>query len=468
MSGFEALQTPTSGLSELPSVALATGVFGDEHLVRNRTSARTQRTVRMKERTSIVLSQAVTSLTNALLGFEIARRSSSKELGALGIAIALSLVVIGASRACCTELLLQRPVDGDEPMARRVAWQISVIGLVTLGAAALVLGPSVRVGVGLIAVAMPFMVMEDFERFVAFRDGAWRAVVGDTTWLVSMVVVFGLLYRSGSRSTSAVVFAYVVGGLAGWLAMSTRNRRTVMHSGSRGWWAAHPVRARTYGEEFVTSTVLSGLSLPLIGVTAGLAAAGDVRAYMTLLGPVTFTVQVCLLLSSRRIGHLELRSCVTDGRLWALSAVCALPVAAVGLVARLLPVDQGLAFLGPSWVHLADNSLSIMALALLAPFAIAPTQISRLQFPRQAMKVRCCASLAALAVIAFPPIGASLANYLLASLIGQGMIALFTSWACLSVYRNRAQSKPVRVGILQSPDQQECGAGKDRASGESK
>ncbi len=439
MSGFEVLQAPTSPPREPRCPSLPADSSGRQHNVPAGGDDDNQPTAPMKERTSIVLSQAVTSLTNALFGFEIARRSSSKELGALGIAIALSLVVIGACRACCTELLLQRPVDGDEPMARRVAWQIGVIGMVTLGASALVFGPGVRVGVGLMALAMPVMVMEDFERFVAFRDGAWRAVVGDATWLLSMVLVFGLLYRSGSRSTSAVVFAYVLGGLAGWLGMARGNRRAVMHLGCSGWWSAHPVRARAFGAEFVTSTLLSGLSLPLIGVTAGLAAAGDVRAYMTILGPVTFTVQVCLLFSSRRIGRLEIRSCITDGRLWALSGACAFSVAAVGLVARLLPSDKGIALLGPSWVHLSENSISIMALALLAPFAIAPIQISRLRFPGQTMKIRCGASMAALTVLALRPVAGSLANYLLAAFVGQGIIAIFTSWAYLSIYRNELE-----------------------------
>jgi hypothetical protein len=436
MSGFKALQTPTSEHGELSSVALAADVFGDEHCVPEATGVRVQRTVRMKERNSIVLSQAVTSLTNALFGFEIARRSTSKELGALGIAIALSLVVIGACRACCTELLLQRPVDGDEPMARRVAWQIGMIGMVTLAATALVLGPGVRVEVGLIALAMPFMVMEDFERFVAFRDGAWRAVVSDATWLLSMVLVFSLQYRSGSRSTSAVVFAYVLGGLAGWLAMARGNRRAVMHLGDRGWWAAHPVRARTYGTEFVLSTLLSGLSLPLLAATAGLAAAGDVRAYLTVLGPTIFVVQAGGLLSARRIGKLSLRDCVGDWRLWMVSCLCAVSVAVLGLALLLTPSNQGVALLGQSWPRLADNGRYILALSLLAPFAIAPMQVTRLYWPRRALVVRSVSAASLLLVIASRPIEQPLPNYLLASAVAQTVIALYTTYTFFQIRKS--------------------------------
>lgn len=440
MSGFKALQTPTSEHGELSSVSLAADTFGGEHCVPEGTGVGVQRTVRMKERNSIVLSQAVTSLTNALFGFEIARRSSAKELGALGIAIALSIVVIGACRACCTELLLQRPVDGDEPMARRVAWQISVIGMVTLGATALVLGPSVRVGVGLLALAMPFMVMEDFERFVAFRAVAWRAVVGDASWLVAMLLVFGLLYRSGSRSTSGVVFAYVMGGLAGWLAMAGSNRRAVMHLGSRGWWTAHPVRARTYGTEFVLSTLLSGLSLPLLGATAGLAAAGDVRAYLTVLGPTIFVVQACGLLSARRIGRRSLRDCVGDTRLWLLSGLGALSGIVLGVLLLGIPKERGGAILGPAWLPLAANGRYVLVLSIFTPFAVAPLQIARLYWPRRALVARSAAAVGLLAVIAARPVAPPLQNYLLASGLTQCVVATFTVYTLIHI-RNSTSAR---------------------------
>ena len=436
MSGFEVLQTPTSPQREPRCAGLPSDASGRQH---NGDDDK-QGSAPMKERTSIVLSQAATSLTNALFGFEIARRSSSTELGALGIAIALSLVVIGACRACCTELLLQRPVDGDEPMARRVAWQIGVIGMVTLGASALALGPGVRVGVGLMALAMPVMVMEDFERFVAFRDGAWRAVVGDASWLVATVLVFGLLYRSGSRSTAGVVFAYVIGGLAGWVAMARGNRRAVMHLGCRGWWAAHPVRARTYGTEFVLSTLLSGLSLPLLGATAGLAAAGDIRAYLTVLGPAIFVVQAGGLLSARRIGKLSLRDCVGDGRLWMLSGLGALSGTVLGVLLLGIPKGRGVAILGPAWLPLAANGRYILVLSILTPFAIAPLQIARLYWPRRALVARSTAAVGLLAVIAVRPVTPPLPNYLLASALAQCVVGAFTVYTLIHI-RNSTSAR---------------------------
>jgi hypothetical protein len=437
MSGHEVSQTLTGNQRKPSRIAVAPGSLPCEHRVRNSYG---HRWVRMSERTSIVLSQAVTSLTNALFGFEIARRSSSKELGGLGIAIALSLVVIGACRACCAELLLQRPLDGDEPMARRVAWQIGVIGMAILGVSALVLGPEVRAGVGFMALAMPFIVMEDFERFVSFRAGAWRAVVGDASWLVSMVLVFGLLYRTGSRSTSAVVFAYVIGGFAGWLAMSIGRRRTVMHFGGRGWWSAHPVRARTYGTEFLLSTLLSGLSLPLLGATAGLAAAGDVRAYLTILGPTIFVVQACGLLSARRIGFLSIRDCVGDGRLWALSCLSALSGVVMGFVLLIVPQRRGVELLGSSWAPLASNGRHIIALSFLAPFAIAPIQVARLYWPRRALIARFFAAFSLTVVVAIRPVRQSLPNYLLASAIAQFVVGVFTVYTFLHI-RNSSSAR---------------------------
>jgi hypothetical protein len=437
MSGSEVLHSAMNEQGGFVSMSPSADSLGGHAAAIKNTDGK-QRRVRMTDRTSIVLSQGITSLTNALFGFEIARRSSSKELGALGIAIALSMVVIGACRACCTELLLQRPVDGDEPMARRVAWQIGVVGVVPLGAAAWALGPDVRVGVILIALALPFMVMEDFERFVAFRENAWRAVVGDASWLISTAVLFALLYRSGNRSTTAVVVAYVVGGVAGWLAMSLGKRRSVMHVGNRGWWAAHPVRARTFGTEFVLSSLLSGLSLPLLGVTAGLAAAGDVRAYLTILGPAIFIVQACGLLSARRIGALGVRACVRDRKLWVLSLLCTLSVASVGLALRTVPTERGTSLLGESWKSLAANAHYILASSVLALFAIAPLQVSRLYWPRRALIARAVSASSLLLVIVTKPVKQPLTNYLLGSAVAQGIIAVFTIYTYLDIGNSAA------------------------------
>jgi hypothetical protein len=393
--------------------------------------------------TAVISSQALTSLTNALFGVELARIATPRDLGVLSILISVYVVAIAATRVSCSDLYVQVPVDGDESKARRAVAEIGVLG----GAATAAIGMAVphRLGLGIVVLVlgMPFLMLQDFERYVSFRNRPVNAVVGDVTWCGLLLVSAGGALVAHRLTSTVLVVVWVASGAFAFALMRFRVGGLGGTDLSSGWWRAHPKRARAYFAELVVMTVSQGLMVPMVALRYGLIAAGEVRVYLTFIGPSIFGVQAASLLCSRRFGHLPSASRYLRDRTMILaSAAGGLGFGAMALVARIVGTDIGVRVLGPAWLSIAGVWRLMLAQALMGPLLIGPMIVVRVAQPGLSSVVRGVASISGLLVVALFPVETGLSSFVYAVVVTQSAT---TALVLLSFPKMRSSSGSLRV-----------------------
>src|SRR5262245_15550550 len=110
--------------------------------------------------------QALSSATNVALTVVIAREVGAADLGAFGVAYAAYLILVGLSRAVCSEPLLVRHGQGGARESTGIALSCGVVAGVLLYGVALVLGG--RAGSALVPLALflPALLLKDAWRYV--------------------------------------------------------------------------------------------------------------------------------------------------------------------------------------------------------------------------------------------------------------------------------------------------------------
>jgi hypothetical protein len=374
----------------------------------------------------IVISQALTSITNAVLGVEMARTVQPRDLGVLGLLMSIYVVAVAASRASCSELCLQVPTIGDEPKARKVVVAFGLLAGIAVLIVGLLVPSELRVGVIALALGLPCLLLQDFERYVSFRNRPAVAALGDATWLAVLLIGIGVIEVTGIAAPSLTIVLWVISGAAGLAVMRQSTGGITRADFASGWWQAHPNRGRAYLVETGITTVSQGLMIPIVALRYGLIAAGEVRAYLTFLGPTIFGVQAAGLISARRIGGLSRRGdYLRDG--WAVGSsiaggCCALAAAAV---ARFVGIGTGTSVLGPSWAAVSSTWLLTLAAGVVAPLLVAPLIVTRLVLPRSTSAVRGIAGVGGLVFAVAAPIGRGLATFAAATLVTQSIIGAY-------------------------------------------
>jgi O-antigen/teichoic acid export membrane protein len=305
-----------------------------------------------------VADQAISSLTNFIVGVCVARSLGPAEFGAFSIAFATYLIALNASRGLATDALLVRYSGADT-----VRWRAGVAGstgtavAVGLGVGiasavgGMVIGGSVGAALLALAVTLPGLLLQDSWRFSYFAAGKpSRAFANDLLWAVAFLVLFVAILALGRQDVFSLMLAWGLAGTVAALAAAGQSRLLPRIRLANDWLRRHrDLSSRYLGQNL---TVIAGNQLKFYGVAAlaGTAAVGSLRAAELLLGPVFIMILGVNLTAVpeavRLLGRSPSRLRAFCRRIAVLGTSGAL---LWGGVLLLLPDSLGQEVLGESW-----------------------------------------------------------------------------------------------------------------------
>lgn len=319
-----------------------------------------------------VVDQALSSATNFGGAVLAARALSADAFGAVAVAFAAYVLLLGVSRAATSEPLLIRSSASDEP-ERRVAVGRALGAAAVLAAAAGLLVAAVGLSVGsstggalvVLGVVLPALLLQDVCRHALVMDGrAPAAAANDGLWLVVVVVAFAS--APADLGAASAVACWGIGAVAaavlGLAQVGVRPDLRVLP-----WWRTHSDLAPRYVAELLLVTGTTYVLTFGVAALAGLHEAGALRGAQVLLGPVQV---LALGVGLQGLPWLSRRLPV-DGpgavRVGAVRIAVGLALATCAWAGLLLlaPDGAGRAVLGPTW-DVAEPLVPALALVQLA------------------------------------------------------------------------------------------------------
>lgn len=235
--------------------------------------------------------QAVSSLTNFVVGAFVARSLGATEFGVFSLAWVTYGVALNVSRGLATDPLVVRFSGVDAPSWRaavsRSGGTATAVGVVTGLCCVLVgvaLGGHVAPAFVALGVVLPGLLLQDSWRYAFFAHGQGaKAFVNDVVWAVALVPALLLAARD-----PGVVGFVLAWGLAGTVAAGVgylQSRVPPNIPATRAWLVEQRDLAPRYLFENVSLSGSTQLWMYGLGAISGLAAVGEVRGAQLLLGP---------------------------------------------------------------------------------------------------------------------------------------------------------------------------------------
>jgi O-antigen/teichoic acid export membrane protein len=240
-----------------------------------------------------VADQGVSSLGNFAFSILVAKTLSPSDFGAFTIAWVTYGMILNASRGLATDPLVVRFSHSDRASWREAvrassgtAVAVGLVGGVLCVVAGLLLPDPVGTAVLVLGIVLPGLLLQDAWRFAAFAAGRpVLAFVNDVVWAVLQTAAAAALLVTDRTTVATAALAFggtaTVAALVGWVQL-----RVLPHLGRVKSWL---VEQRSLGVRYaIENTSISGarqLRMSLLGLIAGLAAVGQVRAAEILMGP---------------------------------------------------------------------------------------------------------------------------------------------------------------------------------------
>jgi O-antigen/teichoic acid export membrane protein len=235
--------------------------------------------------------QAVSSMTNFIVGICVARSLGAMAFGIFSLAWVTYGVVLNISRGLATDPLVVRfsgvPIASWRAAVSRTSGTALLVGLVT-GVASLLVGAALGGPVGAAFVALglvlPALLLQDSWRFAFFAAGQGRkAFMNDIVWGVTLFPAMIVAAQRGN------VFGFVLAwGLSGAIAAAygcVQTRFLPRLTGIRAWLHEQRDLGSRYLIENVSNSGAAQLRMYGLGAIAGLADVGTLRGAELLLGP---------------------------------------------------------------------------------------------------------------------------------------------------------------------------------------
>jgi len=328
-----------------------------------------------------VADQGISSLSNFALGIVAAKSLDPTEFGAFTLAYVTFAFVLSASRGPSTDPLMVR-FSHAEP----AAWRHAVAAATATATSFGVLAGSVcvlvglllpaQVGYGFIAlgVGLPGLMLQDSYRFAFFSSGKGAlAFLNDTVWgLLQVLTLLALVVLDRADAVTCILAFGGTATLAAGLGF-VQCRVLPRLGGVRGWLHDH----RDLGGRYLIENVSSGgarqLRMVAVGVFAGLAAVGEIRAAEILMGPLLIIVSGVSQVAVPEIVAVAARAtrrvaafCLWMGAVQALAALVW-----IVLLTVMLPRGVGELLLGDLWVPAAELVPPVGALIVIGCFEVA-------------------------------------------------------------------------------------------------
>ena len=357
-----------------------------------------------------VVSQVLNSAGNMSVAVLVARATTPKEYGAWSIAYLAFVIATGLNRAAAaTPILLTRSSVAPQRDVRGAIGLSLSIGVVSaallMGTAAVV--PGLAAHAAPVAAMLPLALPLDTARSVYFQRRHNRSAAGlDLLWLLVQLAASGALIGVGAHGSVPFTLAW---GLAAGppLVLAVARARILPRYRDT---LSFLRRKRTDMGRLAAEQVLMSLRVQatpvVVAAAAGYAAAGNLRAGLTLMGGIS-----ALLLGLTPVGTVSMVRHLAEGAKGsALVARWTTAVAAIALVHGLallaIPDSLGVKIMGSNWAGARSVMVPLVIHSLLrGPISGVPMMLRAQGRIDLALRLRVRAEPTALA---FPVTGALL------------------------------------------------------------
>ena len=324
--------------------------------------------------------QAVSSLTNFLVGVYVARTLGAVEFGAFSLAYVTYAFVLNASRGVATDPLVVRHSGPAGPSWRAAVSRSSGTALAVglIGGALCLLGDALlgggATGTAFLALGLtlPGLLLQDAWRYAFFAAGrGGHALLNDSVWGLTLLVSLVVLARTGRADVLTMTLAWgLTGTLAGVLG-AVQARVLPRPRSCLAWLREHRDLAPRYLAENLSLSGAAQLRLYGVGALAGLTAVGALRGAEMLMGPffvLMFGLSAVAVPEAvrvlRRSGRLR-TFCL------GLAGVQAVAAAGWGLMLLLAPDRFGAWLLGEVWPLAVPLIVPATLAVVAASFSVA-------------------------------------------------------------------------------------------------
>lgn len=305
-----------------------------------------------------IADQAFSSLTNFALGVLVARTVDLAAFGAFSLAFAAYLIIVSITRGYPMDPLAIRYAAAPPDEFRRatsaatgtVALVGVVCGIALVAVGLLTSGPFSEALLAL-GICLPGLLLQDAWRSTFFAGGRGRlAFLNDLTWAAIEFPALAFLIANGGATVFWAVLAWG-GGASVAAGVGVLQARCLPRPWqARRWWREHIDLGPRFIAEALTRVVSGQVQLYGVGLVAGLATVGALRAGQLLFGPVqvvSFGVNMMAVPEGARalavsLDRLRRTSLVISAGLAATSA-------AWGLAVLLIPASLGDLLLRGAW-----------------------------------------------------------------------------------------------------------------------
>jgi hypothetical protein len=329
-----------------------------------------------------LIDQMISSLTNAILSFMVARAVDPTTFGGFAVAFTVFTLVIGGARALCTAPLNIRFSDVDPAEQRRAAAAATglslliavVVGLGTV-AAGLLLRGSTGEALLVMGLVLPAVIVQDSYRYVFFsRQTPAMAAVNDGVWAVLQIGSVAVLLSAGVSSVGPFVLVWGVAGAAAVLLALRQSATLPSPRRALGWLREQNDLTRYTFASWATQQGTMQGALLVIATIGTVVANGALRGAQILLGPATIISSSALTFAIPEFSRR--RRTMTD-RQWVLaacgvSAAVALLALCWGAIFLLMPDSVGEYLLNETWAGTRELLFAAVVGQVLACLTVGP------------------------------------------------------------------------------------------------
>lgn len=305
---------------------------------------------------SALVDQLLSSGSGLVVFVLVAHAGSRATIGSVGLALIVNGLLLGTVRALVGEVALIRSRrEGVDP-AREASTALllalggAVVSAVLLLVVAAVLHNETGRYLALVAVALPFVHLQDVLRYVAYSaKRVGDAIVIDGAWLGVQVLVSAGLLVAGRETPTRLFVAWGFGAVVGALLGLARSGLRPSAAGLADWWAEDRRRMASFFADYFFSTGLVQAAFLVLGGLLGQASFGVFRLGATAVSPLVNAMAgvrvlgLVRLTERNRDADAGLRTAVRYG-----TGFTAVGFAYLAVLA-LVPRSIGEALLGGTW-----------------------------------------------------------------------------------------------------------------------
>ncbi|MCB0960462.1 MAG: hypothetical protein KDB04_13225, partial [Acidimicrobiales bacterium] len=342
-------------------------------------AARSPRRRRMARAGSALIDQILSSGSGLVVFVLVAHAGSRATIGSVGLALIVNGLLLGTVRAMVGEVALirTRREGADAGREASTALLLALVGAVGTGlvllAVGLALGNETGRYLALVALALPFVHVQDVLRYVAYSaKRVGDAIIIDGAWLGVQIGLSGALLVGGRETPTRLFVAWGAGAVAGALLGLARARRLPSADGLATWWAEDRRRMASFFADYFFSTGLVQAAFLVLGGLLGRAAFGTFRLGATAVSPLVNAMAGVRVLGLVRLADRHDRREAMGTAVRYGAGFTAVGFAYLALLAA-VPEAMGEALLGDTWAAARNVALITAAGEALRLGSFAPT-----------------------------------------------------------------------------------------------